>query len=43
MSELEKALLDYYRSKPIDALTTQEKDERLYLEVKAGLELWKAK
>lgn len=43
MSELERALLAYYLSKPIVALTTQEIDELLFLEIKLGLEHWEAK
>ena len=40
MGDLELALLDYYRSRPVNSLTTQETDEYLYLEVKLGLETW---
>lgn len=42
MGDLEKALLDYYRSIPYPALTTQEKGEYTYLLVKEGLEAWHA-
>jgi len=40
MGELELLLLEYYRSRPLHMLTTQEVDELLYLEVKQGLEKW---
>lgn len=42
MGELEKALLEYYRSRLYHALTEQEKGEYLYLLVKEGLEKWRA-
>ncbi|MBA7579877.1 hypothetical protein ES708_21758 [subsurface metagenome] len=40
MGDLELALLDYYRSRPLKSLTAQETDEFLYLEAKLALEPW---
>lgn len=40
MGDLELALLNYYRSRQVSNLTTQETNEYLYLEVKLGLESW---
>jgi len=43
MSELERLLLNYYRSVPWESLTAQEKGELVFLEVKLALEEYEKK